>query len=245
MSEAIQSASEQLRANIKLELSRFLQGSAEDLALYGEDITRDLEVAIARQDEKLLAELRAQVRALGAKRKIQASNAAWSLLDHLLAAAFHAAIAKLDELALIASSGEPPASNPASGRAMARVLLSIVAVILLGFAAWSCSSPGCVPAADTKPLLDIALALEEVALSDEYFIERKLYPNVDFYSGIIYKALNIPVEMFTVMFAIARTAGWIAHWLEQNQGGDVKIGRPRQIYVGPTARDYVPLSQRG
>lgn len=157
MSEAIQSASEQLRANIKLELSRFLQGSAEDLAQYGEDITHDLEVAIARQDEKLLAELRAQIRALGAKRKIQASNAAWSLLDHLLAAAFHAAIAKLDELALIASSGEPPASNPASGRAMARVLLSIVAVILLGFAAWSCSSPGCVPAADTKPLLDIAL----------------------------------------------------------------------------------------
>ena len=95
------------------------------------------------------------------------------------------------------------------------------------------------------PLLEVAMALEDVALKDDYFIERKLYPNVDFYSGIIYKALNIPVEMFTVMFAIARTAGWIAHWLEQNQGGDVKIGRPRQIYVGPTARDYVPLSQRG
>lgn len=157
MSEAIQGASEQLKTNIKLELSRFLQGSAEDLAQYGEDITRDLEVAIARQDEKLLAELRAQIRALGAKRKIQASNAAWSLLDHLLAAAFHAAIAKLDELALIASSGETPDSNPASGRAMARVLLSVVAVILISFAAWGCSSPGCVPAADTKPLLDIAL----------------------------------------------------------------------------------------
>lgn len=95
------------------------------------------------------------------------------------------------------------------------------------------------------PMLEVAMALEEVALKDEYFIERKLYPNVDFYSGIIYKALNIPVEMFTVMFAIARTAGWIAHWLEQNQGGDVKIGRPRQIYTGPESRDYVPLAQRG
>lgn len=94
------------------------------------------------------------------------------------------------------------------------------------------------------PLLEVAMALEDVALKDDYFIERKLYPNVDFYSGIIYKALNIPVEMFTVMFAIARTAGWIAHWLEQNQGGDVKIGRPRQIYVGPQARDYVPLAER-
>jgi citrate synthase len=94
------------------------------------------------------------------------------------------------------------------------------------------------------PLLEVAMALEDVALKDDYFIERKLYPNVDFYSGIIYKALNIPVEMFTVMFAIARTAGWIAHWLEQNQGGDVKIGRPRQIYVGSGARDYVPLAER-
>jgi citrate synthase len=95
------------------------------------------------------------------------------------------------------------------------------------------------------PLLEVAMALEEVALKDEYFIERKLYPNVDFYSGIIYKALNIPVEMFTVMFAIARTAGWIAHWLEQNGSGDVKIGRPRQIYTGAAARDYVPLASRG
>ena len=94
------------------------------------------------------------------------------------------------------------------------------------------------------PLLEVAMALEDVALKDEYFIERKLYPNVDFYSGIIYKALNIPVEMFTVMFAIARTAGWIAHWLEQNQERDVKIGRPRQIYVGPGPRDYVPLDLR-
>jgi citrate synthase len=95
------------------------------------------------------------------------------------------------------------------------------------------------------PLLEVAMALEEVALKDDYFIERKLYPNVDFYSGIIYKALNIPVEMFTVMFAIARTAGWIAHWLEQNGSGDVKIGRPRQIYTGAAARDYVPLASRG
>ncbi len=94
------------------------------------------------------------------------------------------------------------------------------------------------------PLLEVAMALEDVALKDDYFIERKLYPNVDFYSGIIYKALKIPVEMFTVMFAIARTAGWIAHWLEQNQERDVKIGRPRQIYVGPGARDYVALNDR-
>jgi citrate synthase len=94
------------------------------------------------------------------------------------------------------------------------------------------------------PLLEVAMALEDVALKDDYFIERKLYPNVDFYSGIIYKALKIPVEMFTVMFAIARTAGWIAHWLEQNQERDVKIGRPRQIYVGPGMRDYVALNDR-
>jgi citrate synthase len=94
------------------------------------------------------------------------------------------------------------------------------------------------------PLLEVAMALEDVALKDDYFIERKLYPNVDFYSGIIYKALKIPVEMFTVMFAIARTAGWIAHWLEQNQERDVKIGRPRQIYVGPGKRDYVALNER-
>ncbi len=94
------------------------------------------------------------------------------------------------------------------------------------------------------PLLEVAMALEDVALKDDYFIERKLYPNVDFYSGIIYKALKIPVEMFTVMFAIARTAGWIAHWLEQNQERDVKIGRPRQIYVGPGMRDYVTLNDR-
>ncbi len=94
------------------------------------------------------------------------------------------------------------------------------------------------------PLLDVALALEEVALKDPYFVERKLYPNVDFYSGLIYKALKIPTEMFTVMFAIARTAGWVAHWLEQHNDKDTKIGRPRQIYTGATNRDYVPLDKR-
>jgi citrate synthase len=94
------------------------------------------------------------------------------------------------------------------------------------------------------PLLEVALALEEVALKDQYFIERKLYPNVDFYSGLIYKALGIPTEMFTVMFAIARTAGWVAHWMEQHVTPDTKIGRPRQVYTGSPTRDYVPLAQR-
>ena len=94
------------------------------------------------------------------------------------------------------------------------------------------------------PLLDVAMALEEVALKDSYFVERKLYPNVDFYSGIIYKALKIPTEMFTVMFAIARTAGWVAHWLEQQVTPDSKIGRPRQVYTGSAERDYVALDKR-
>ena len=96
----------------------------------------------------------------------------------------------------------------------------------------------------SDPLLDVALALEEVALKDPYFVERKLYPNVDFYSGLIYKALKIPTEMFTVMFAIARTAGWVAHWLEQHEDPETRIGRPRQIYTGPTNRDYVPMGKR-
>ena len=95
------------------------------------------------------------------------------------------------------------------------------------------------------PLLEVAMRLEEVALKDEYFVQRKLYPNVDFYSGIIYKALGIPTEMFTVMFAIARTAGWVAHWLEQQTDPEAKIGRPRQIYTGAAHRDYVPTAQRG
>ena len=94
------------------------------------------------------------------------------------------------------------------------------------------------------PLLEVALKLEEAALKDEYFVERKLYPNVDFYSGIIYKALNIPTEMFTVMFAIARTAGWVAHWLEQQVDPEAKIGRPRQIYTGYAERDYKGLDKR-
>ena len=94
------------------------------------------------------------------------------------------------------------------------------------------------------PMLDVALKLEEAALKDDYFVERKLYPNVDFYSGIIYKALRIPTEMFTVMFAIARTAGWIAHWIEQHEMPGGRIGRPRQVYVGATPRDYMALDKR-
>ncbi len=94
------------------------------------------------------------------------------------------------------------------------------------------------------PMLEVAMRLEEAALKDEYFIQRKLYPNVDFYSGIIYKALGIPTEMFTVMFAIARTAGWVSHWLEQQTDPEAKIGRPRQIYTGSAVRDYVPLAKR-
>ncbi len=94
------------------------------------------------------------------------------------------------------------------------------------------------------PLFNLALELEEIALKDEYFIERKLYPNVDFYSGIIYKALGIPVEMFTVMFAIARTAGWTSHWLEMKDEPNQRIARPRQLYVGVPEREYVPLEKR-
>jgi citrate synthase len=94
------------------------------------------------------------------------------------------------------------------------------------------------------PLLEVAMKLEEAALKDDYFVQRKLYPNVDFYSGIIYKALGIPVEMFTVMFAIARTAGWVSHWLEQQEDPENKIGRPRQIYTGAATRDYVPADRR-
>ena len=94
------------------------------------------------------------------------------------------------------------------------------------------------------PLLDIARKLEELALKDSYFVERKLYPNVDFYSGILMKAMGIPVNMFTVMFAIGRLPGWIAHWREQNQQGQ-RIARPRQIYTGPTTTDYVAMDKRG
>lgn len=96
----------------------------------------------------------------------------------------------------------------------------------------------------SDPLLDIARGLEEVALNDSYFIERKLYPNVDFYSGIIMRAIGIPSAMFPVMFAIGRLPGWIAHWKELWQSGEARIARPRQVYIGPTQRDYVPIEQR-
>ena len=96
-----------------------------------------------------------------------------------------------------------------------------------------------------NPLFELALRLEEIALKDEYFVERKLYPNVDFYSGIIYSALGIPRSMFTVMFAIARTVGWVAHWQEMIADPGMKIGRPRQLYTGSPKRDYVEIAKRG
>jgi citrate synthase len=96
-----------------------------------------------------------------------------------------------------------------------------------------------------NPLFELALRLEEIVLRDEYFLERKLYPNVDFYSGIIYRALGIPENMFTVMFAIARTVGWVAHWMEMIADPKQRIGRPRQIYDGHPRRDYRPLDERG
>jgi citrate synthase len=93
-------------------------------------------------------------------------------------------------------------------------------------------------------LMDIALKLEDVALNDDYFIERKLYPNVDFYSGLIYRAMGFPTDMFTVLFAMGRLPGWIAHWKEMMESPKTKIGRPRQIYTGPTEHPYVPVEQR-
>jgi citrate synthase len=95
-----------------------------------------------------------------------------------------------------------------------------------------------------NPLLDIALKLEETALKDDYFVSRKLYPNVDFYSGLIYQAMGFPEEMFTVLFAIPRTSGWLAHWTELLNDKDQKISRPRQAYVGAEVRDYVPMGER-
>ena len=95
-----------------------------------------------------------------------------------------------------------------------------------------------------QPLFEIAMKLEEIALEDDYFIERKLYPNVDFYSGIILKALGIPTSMYTVMFALARSAGWVAQWLEMMEDPDFKIGRPRQLYMGQKTRDYIPINKR-
>ena len=96
----------------------------------------------------------------------------------------------------------------------------------------------------TNPLLDIAVELEKIALEDDYFVSRKLYPNVDFYSGLIYEALGMPVDMFPVLFAIPRTSGWIAQWLEMTQDKEQKIARPRQIYTGERTLDYVPMSDR-
>jgi citrate synthase len=95
-----------------------------------------------------------------------------------------------------------------------------------------------------NPLIDIALKLEEIALADEYFISRRLYPNVDFYSGLIYQAMGFPVDMFPVLFAIPRTAGWVSHWLELLGDPDQKISRPRQLYVGPPEREFVPINLR-
>jgi citrate synthase len=94
-----------------------------------------------------------------------------------------------------------------------------------------------------NPLLDIALKLEEIALNDEYFTSRRLYPNVDFYSGLIYQAMGFPLEMFPVLFAIPRTSGWLAHWQEMLDQ-DSKIARPRQLYIGSDERDYVPMDAR-
>jgi citrate synthase len=95
-----------------------------------------------------------------------------------------------------------------------------------------------------EPLLKIAMELERIALNDEYFIERKLYPNVDFYSGIIYRALGIPTALFTVLFAVARTAGWVAQWKEMIEDPNMKIGRPRQLFIGAQPRKFVALAKR-
>jgi len=94
-------------------------------------------------------------------------------------------------------------------------------------------------------LLDLAMELEKIALNDDYFISRKLYPNVDFYSGIILKAMGFPTSMFTVLFAIARTVGWVAQWTEMIEDPDSKIGRPRQLFTGSASRHYVPVERRG
>jgi len=93
-------------------------------------------------------------------------------------------------------------------------------------------------------LLDIARELEEIVLKDDYFLERHLYPNVDFYSGIIYRAIGIPANMFTVMFAMGRLPGWISQWKEMREDPGTKIGRPRQLYIGEPRRNFVPLSER-
>jgi citrate synthase len=98
--------------------------------------------------------------------------------------------------------------------------------------------------AENMPLFETAMKLEKVALEDEYFVQRKLYPNVDFYSGIILRAMGIPMNMFTVIFALARTVGWITHWNEMMQDPESRIGRPRQLYIGQDARSYTPIDER-
>ena len=96
-----------------------------------------------------------------------------------------------------------------------------------------------------EPLLKLAMELERIALEDDYFVAKKLYPNVDFYSGIILRAMGFPSSMFTVLFALARTVGWVAQWNEMMEDPSQKIGRPRQLYTGPAERRYVPLHKRG
>src|SRR5690606_20740330 len=95
-----------------------------------------------------------------------------------------------------------------------------------------------------EPLLDLAMELERIALEDDYFVERKLFPNVDFYSGIILQAIGFPTAMFTVLFAVARTVGWVAQWNEMIEDPSQRIGRPRQLYSGPVMRHFVPIDQR-
>ena len=96
-----------------------------------------------------------------------------------------------------------------------------------------------------NPLIEIALELEKIALNEEYFVERNLYPNVDFYSGIIYQAMGFPVEMFPVLFAIPRAVGWLSQWQEMLVDPEQRIARPRQIFLGDDARDFVPIADRG
>ena len=96
----------------------------------------------------------------------------------------------------------------------------------------------------TDPVFDVARELEQIALNDDYFIEKKLYPNVDFYSGVVLSAIGFPTSMFTALFALARTVGWVAQWNEMISDPEQKIGRPRQLYTGATRRDYVPVDQR-
>jgi citrate synthase len=94
-------------------------------------------------------------------------------------------------------------------------------------------------------ILKVAMELERIALQDDYFVEKKLYPNIDFYSGITLRAIGFPLSMFTVLFAVARTVGWISQWREMIEDPEQKIGRPRQLYIGPTERPYVPIDERG